>query len=203
MISSIFNELSVQIVSDPFPKPKQFSNLIRCHQCQSPCTNQFQAFRSFPFPTSITVHKTNTNPTGIFFLPFYPSLPSSKHKYKSNRHFVLPFSSKPVSKQIQIQVNPTGILFLPFHPKPVLKQITITANTNADTKQIKATTKTTDSKLKAYAGQAVPPTAPILPAPRPSSSRAPTCRSYSTRTTRSPSSRPEPQRSDQVARGAA
>ena len=156
MISTILNELSVQIVSDPFPKPKP----LQASQCQSPCTNQFQAFRSFLF-SDFNHRAQNTN------------------------------------------TKLTGILFLSFHPKPVLKQITITANTNADTKQIKATTKTTDSKLKAYAGQAVPPTAPIPPAPRPSSSRAPTCRSYSTRTTRSPSSRPEPQRSDQVARGAA
>ena len=83
MISTILNELSVQIVSDPFPKPKP----LQASQCQSPCTNQVQAFRSFLFLTSIIVHKTNTNFTGIFVPSFYPSLLSSKHKHKFNRHF--------------------------------------------------------------------------------------------------------------------
>ena len=112
MISSIFNELSVQIVSDLFPKPKP----LQASQCQSPCTNQFQAFRSFLFSdfnhraqntnTNLTgicsflfiqaclQANTNTNLTGILFPPFYPSLPSGKHKYKFNRHFVPSFSSQ-------------------------------------------------------------------------------------------------------------
>ena len=122
-----------------------------------------QAFRSFPFPISITVHKTNTNPTGILFLPFYPSLPLSKHKYKSNRHFVPSFLSKPAFKQTQIQIQqafcPSFFIqaclqantntsksnrhFVPsFSSQACLqaKQITITVNTNKS-KQIKTNTR--------------------------------------------------------------
>ena len=119
MISTILNELSVQIVSDPFPKPKQCSHLIRFHQCQSPCTNQFQV-------------KSNKH----FVLPFSDFNHRAQNKYKSNRQFVSSFLSKPAFKQTQIQIqqaicsflfiqaclqantntNPTGILFLPFYP---------------------------------------------------------------------------------------
>ena len=97
------------------------------------------------------------------FLPFYPSLPSGKHKYKFNRHFVPSFSS-----QACLKANNN-------HSKHKCRH-----------KANQATTKTTDSKLKAHAGPAVPPTAPTPPAPRPSPSRAPTYKSDSTRTTRSP-----------------
>ena len=130
MISTILNELSVQIVSDPFPKPKQFSNLIRCHQCQSPCTNQFQAF-----------------------------LPSLFHRAPCTNHHAQNTNTKL-----------TGILFLSFHPKPVLKQITITANTNADTKQIKATTKNNRQQAGGIRRTSGPSNGPHSPCPRPSSS---------------------------------
>jgi len=39
------------------------------------------------------------------FLSFYPSLPSSKHKYKLNRHFVPSFLSKPAFKQTKANNN--------------------------------------------------------------------------------------------------
>ena len=95
-----------------------------------------QLFCSFPFPISITVHKTNTNPTGNLFLPFYPSLPSSKHKYKSNRQFVPSFLSKPAFKQTQIQIQQAFCFFLFIQAclQANTKQITITVNTE----QIKA-----------------------------------------------------------------
>ena len=166
MISTIFNELSVQVVSDFFPKPKQFSNLIRCHQCQSPCTNQFQAFRSFLFSdfnhraqnkSKFNRHfcsflftqaclqaNTNTNLTGILSPPFYPSLPSSKHKYKFNRHFVPSFLSKPAFKQTQIQIQQAFCFFLFIQAclQANTKQITITVNTEQiKAKQIKTNTR--------------------------------------------------------------
>ena len=136
MISTILNELSVQIVSDPFPKPKQFSNLIRCHQCQSPCTNQFQAFRSFLFSDfNHRAQNTNTNLTGICSFLFIQAYLQANTN--TNLTGICSFLFIQACLQANTNTNLTGILFLPFHPKPVLKQITITANTNADTKQIK------------------------------------------------------------------
>ena len=123
MISTILNELSVQIVSDPFPKPKQFSNLIRCHQCQSPCTNQFQAFRSFLL--SDFNHR-------------------AQNKYKSNRHFLPSFLPKPAFKQTQIQIQQAfcSFLFIQACLQANKKQITITVNTEQiKAKQIKTNTR--------------------------------------------------------------
>ena len=54
---------------------------------QSPCTKQIQiqqAICFFLFIQACLQANTNTNPTGILFLPFYPSLPSSKHKANNN-----------------------------------------------------------------------------------------------------------------------
>ena len=122
MISTIFNELIVQIVSDFFPKPKAPPGVAMSITVHKPSPS----FRSFPFLTSITVHKTNTNFTGILFLPFiqaclqantntnltgifipsfYPSLLSSKHKHKCNRHFYSFFLSKPAFKQTKANNN--------------------------------------------------------------------------------------------------
>ena len=177
MISTILNELSVQIVSDFFPKPKAPPGVTM----------------------SITVHK----PIPSFsFLPFSSlQLPFTKQIQISQAFCSFLFVQ--ACLQANTNTNLTGILSFLFHPKPVLKQITITANTNADTKQIKATTKNNRQQAGGIRRTSGPSNGPHSPCPRPSSSRAPTCRSYSTRTTRSPSSRPEPQRSDQVARGAA
>ena len=127
MISTILNELSVQIVSDPFPKPKQFSNLIRFHQCQSPCTNQFQV-------------KSNKH----FVLPFSDFNHRAQNKYKSNRHFVPSFLSKPAFKQTQIQIQQAfcSFLFIQACLQANTKQITITVNTEQiKAKQIKTNTR--------------------------------------------------------------
>ena len=97
MISTIFNELIVQIVSDFFPKPKAppgFTMSITVHK-PSP---------SFSFLPSSDFNYRAQNKykfhRHFFFVPsFYPSLPSSKHKYKFHRHFVPSFyPSLPSSK---------------------------------------------------------------------------------------------------------
>ena len=72
MISTIFNELIVQIVSDFFPKPKAPPGVIM----------------------SITVHKPSPR---FSFLPF--QLPCTKHKHQFNRHFCSFLLSKPAFKQ--------------------------------------------------------------------------------------------------------
>ena len=147
MISTILNELSVQIVSDPFPKPKQLSNLIRFHQCQSPCTNQFQVKSNNYFVPSLfrfqspCTKQIQIQQAFCSFLSIQACLQANTNTSKSNRHFVPSFSS-----QACLQAN--------------TKQIT-----NADTKQIKATTKNNRQQAEGIRRTSGPSNGPHSPCP--------------------------------------
>ena len=79
MISTIFNELIVQIVSDFFPKPKAPPGVTM----------------------SITVHKPSPS---FSFLPFSDFNYRAQSKHKFNRHFCSFLLFKPVFKQTQTQI---------------------------------------------------------------------------------------------------
>ena len=100
MISTIFNELIVQIVSDFFPKPKAPPGVTMSITVHKPSPS----FSFLPF-SDFNYRAQNKYKFHRHFVPsFYPSLPSSKHKHKFNRHFYSFLLSKPAFKQTQTQI---------------------------------------------------------------------------------------------------
>ena len=101
MISTIFNELIVQIVSDFFPKPKAPPGVTMSITVHKPSPS----FSFLPF-SDFNYRAQNKYKFHRHFVPsFYPSLPSSKHKHKFNRHFYSFFLSKPAFKQTKANNN--------------------------------------------------------------------------------------------------
>ena len=130
MISTIFNELIVQIVSDFFPKPKAPPGVTMSITVHKPSPS----FSFLPF-SDFNYRAQNKYKFHRHFVPsFYPSLPSSKHKYKFHRHFVPSFYPSLPSSKHKHKFN-RHLLFLPFYPSlpsSKQKQITITIKHRAN-----------------------------------------------------------------------
>ena len=99
MISTIFNELIVQIVSDFFPKPKAPPGFTMSTTVHKPSP-------SFPILhlTSITVHKHKTN-RHFLFLPFIQACLQANTNIKLTGIFCSFLLSKPAFKQTKANNN--------------------------------------------------------------------------------------------------
>ena len=99
MISTIFNELIVQIVSDFFPKPKAPPGFTMSTTVHKPSPSF-----SFLLLISITVHKHKTN-RHFLFLPFIPACLPANANTKLTGIFCSFLLSQPAFQQTQTQTQ--------------------------------------------------------------------------------------------------